>query len=340
MRLLVVLFFASSIFIYAQNPPSQTTSTTTTHHPRWKKKPASSEGSGPAGTVFDPNSPDNSCSPTDNFQLLCALPYTGRPRQIDQSCGHCGNAEQSSMSAQEVLAEEWQNFQKNNLCAEQPQPPTLIATADLKELQVLVDAIPGFKYGNPHGSSSGPPPDRSKLRDLPALSSGKTLHEGDLVTFVGYLVEEHYSPPSASSAGESVNCVFSDHPNVDIHIALSDTKVPFDPKASAAVRDPILCQTASAEMIPHSRPETWEVTDLESVSDRQVKVTGQLFFDGSHHPCGPKHGKSDPSRIASWEIHPIYEFQVCKTSSSPCKDSDWETIDQALQESKSPVEEP
>ena len=202
MRILLVLLFTASMFTYLQNASSQTTSTTTAHHPRWKKKPVSGEASGPAGTAFDPNSPDTSCSPTDHFQLLCALPYTGRPRQIDQSCGHCGNAEQGNLPAQEVLAEEWQNFQKNNLCAEQPQPPTLIATADLKELQGLVDAITGFKYGNPHGGGgSGPPPDRSKLRSLPALSNGKTLREGDLVIYVGYLVEEHYSPRTRTVQG-------------------------------------------------------------------------------------------------------------------------------------------
>jgi len=340
MRIVLVLVFVASLFPFAQNALSQTTSSTKAQHPRWKKKPPSTAVPGATGTEFDPNSPDTSCSPTDHFQLLCALPYTGRPRQIDQSCGHCGNAEQSSMSAPEVLGEEWQNFQKNNLCAGQPQSPSLITTADLKELQALVDAIPGFKYGNPHGGGSGPPPDRSKLRNLPALSSGKTFHEGDLVTYVGFLVEEHYSPPDAHSAGESVNCGFSDHSNVDIHIALSDSKIQFDPKAKAAVRDPILCKTASAEMTPHYRPEIWEVADLERVSDRQVKITGQLFFDGSHHPCGPQHGSSDPSRIASWEIHPIYEFQVCKTSTSPCADSDWQTMDEALQEMKSPVEEP
>jgi hypothetical protein len=331
---IILLFSAISI---GQNPPTVTTGTSKAHHPRWRKHKTVTTVPAVSGTT---GFSVDECSPSDHFELICALPYTARPRQIDQSCGHCGDAEQSSMSPDKVLAEEWQNFQKTNFCAS--GQPTQITTADFKELQTLVDAIPDFQYGNPHAGGSGPPLDRSKLQNLPALSSGKTLHEGDLVTYVGYLAEEHYSPSSASSTGESVNCHFTDQPNVDIHIALSETQIRVDTHAKASVKDPILCETVSAELIPHYRPENWEFAQLEQVSDRQVKLTGQLFFDGSHHPCGPHHSRSDPSRAASWEIHPVYDIQVCRNSSGSCdptRDSDWKSMDSALQEFGSTIEE-
>ena len=77
------------------------------------------------------------------------------------------------------------------------------------------------------------------------------------------------------------------------------------------------------------RPEAW--TDLPNLSiKRPVRVTGPLFFDGSHRPC---HGDTRPSpnRISVWEIHPVYQFEVCKNKSlSSCKvgdDTVWVPLD-------------
>ena len=43
-----------------------------------------------------------------------------------------------------------------------------------------------------------------------------------------------------------------------------------------------------------------------------VRVTGQLFFDSSHVPCaGGKEVRTNPRRFSLWEIHPIYQFEVC-----------------------------
>jgi hypothetical protein len=43
-----------------------------------------------------------------------------------------------------------------------------------------------------------------------------------------------------------------------------------------------------------------------------VRIAGQQFFDSSHVPCanGAPVG-SNPKRISLWEIHPIYNFEVC-----------------------------
>src|SRR5690242_5084365 len=108
MSKVLAVFFMVSLLAAGQNPPGGATAAGGAHHPRWRKhKPTPPTPTESTGTSFSVDT----CNPADHFELLCALPYTGRARQIDQSCGHCGDAERSTMSAQKILAEEWQNFQ-------------------------------------------------------------------------------------------------------------------------------------------------------------------------------------------------------------------------------------
>lgn len=269
---------------------------------------------------------------SDHFQLFCALPYDGRPHELDSSCGHCGDALESGLTGAKLTAELSQNFQKDNLCTA-TDSPTVITPQDLRKLQDEVNAIPGFDYGNSHAGGFGPPLDRAPLKNM-ARVNGKNLQEGMLVRYVGFMVEEHYSPRSSSDSGESVNCGSTDHPNVDIHIALGDRSERLSKRADAAEKQRVLCPTITAEMVPHFRPDDWEVDQLDSVSDRQVRVTGQLFFDGSHRACDdPRRATSDPKRISSWEIHPVYAFEICKSTSGTCdvsRDADWEPVTEAL----------
>jgi hypothetical protein len=100
----------------------------------------------------------------------------------------------------------------------------------------------------------------------------------------------------------------------DIHITLAE-----DPGEAK------LCNTIVAEIIPHYRPAAWDLFDSPDYTNffktHQVKITGQLFFDGSHVPCTAE-GKAgnnpardnakDFERLALWEIHPIYAIDVCK----------------------------
>jgi hypothetical protein len=65
--------------------------------------------------------------------------------------------------------------------------------------------------------------------------------------------------------------------------------------------------------------------------ERPVRITGPLFFDSSHQPC--RDGKRpNPKRISVWEIHPIYQFEVCKnkalTACDVGNDSQWIPLDQ------------
>jgi hypothetical protein len=77
------------------------------------------------------------------------------------------------------------------------------------------------------------------------------------------------------------------------------------------------CDSITAEMSPHFRPEDWDSGVLKSLG-RPVRLTGHLFFDGSHKPCRPGKAAS-PKRASVWEIHPVYQVDVCKnTSLSGC----------------------
>jgi hypothetical protein len=234
----------------------------------------------------------------------CKLPYNEKPEKglAIESCGLQGNA-------QDKTPEAVQNPHKNDLCVTGVAQPVTIS--DLVKLQEEVDDS-GMEYGSRFQHKS-PPMDRSPLTKLPPLPSGIQLGEGSLVTFVGYLADAHYSPASSSSKGESVNCSKAEHEMADIHIALSAE--PGKIKSKDPKRIEKFCRTISAEFIPHARPAIWDTSTLNQVIDleRPVRVTGQLFFDASHEPChdGVPVG-SDPRRIAGWEIHPIYTFEICK----------------------------
>jgi hypothetical protein len=80
---------------------------------------------------------------------------------------------------------------------------------------------------------------------------------------------------------------------------------------------------------------------------RPVRLTGQLFFDGSHGPCRPGRPAS-PKRASVWEVHPIYRVDVCRnTTVSGCPvhdESKWiplnefETQDEQNHEEAEPVD--
>jgi hypothetical protein len=79
-------------------------------------------------------------------------------------------------------------------------------------------------------------------------------------------------PPTVKK-GELVNCKITGAESKDVHIEL--VKMASEDDA---------CNSVTAEMSPHLRPESW--TDLPGLAiKRPVRITGPLFFDGSHRPC-------------------------------------------------------
>lgn len=240
----------------------------------------------------------------------CKTPYNEEPSTglAVESCGVNGDSPSGS-------GEFVQNPHKNELCGSGAVQDVTIT--DLLNLQREVDDS-GMPFGSSFGGGSGPPKDRTPLKNLPALANGLKIEEGDWVSFVGFLSEAHYMPKSESApkkgkGGESVNCHSTQHAMADIHLAFSSEK------GRITAKDPNrrqkTCNTISGEMIPHLRPEVWNVDNLNQVIDleRPVRITGQLFFDASHVPC--RNGSipgGNPLRISGWEIHPIYTLEVCK----------------------------
>src|ERR1051326_7588678 len=255
------------------------------------------------------------CNKTLPLQLK---PFTHQPQRIDFLCGNSGCFKSA--------ANDKQNAQKNNFCAptDSVTPVTLATFSQLNEASNNEPSIP----------KGEPPVSRAKLTNLIKLGHGKRLGEGQTVSFLGYVLDAHHSNvdkdnPLTAGNGESVQCNLLGCAYNDIHITLAE-----DPNEKK------LCNTIVAEIIPHHRPPAWDLFDspdyVNFFKTHPVKITGQLFFDGSHVPCTAE-GKAglnpardnakDFERLALWEIHPIYAIEVCQkadqTQCNPANQSAW-----------------
>jgi hypothetical protein len=236
------------------------------------------------------------------FSQKCSSPFfpSDEPTVMDNtSCTISGNGG----------AETWQNDAKNNFCASgDPNDPILTSIPELVALQAKAQQIPNINFGNtrshPLTSKAGPVQDRAPLQ---------AIGEGSLVQLVGYV------KIARQEGAESVNCG-SNVPNAaayhDIHISI--VLSPADQECSGVV----------VEMTPHHRPDTWTPQLVNKVASAGllVRVTGQRMFDSSHTPCqngSPISG--DPARISLWEIHPIYNFEVCPQGN--CSSGGWVRLD-------------
>lgn len=231
----------------------------------------------------------------DTLKPKCALPFASiaTTQPIDSECGTDGDAS-GSLGAQDAV--------KNNFCA--TGKTVTLTFADYAPLQAAAVQKLGEHYT--------PPADRSVLHDLVTLH-GTKVGEGDVVRLVAYVDRARYSDVGD---GESVNCHLKNDGNNDVHIPLVETKGDDE------------CTSVTAEISPHFRPTSWTVKNLNDLTV-PVRITGQLFFDGSHKPCsGDK--VENPKRRSVWEIHPVYAVEVCKTAGhcDASKDSQWIALDQ------------
>ncbi|MGA2371778.1 MAG: hypothetical protein ACLPPV_04230 [Candidatus Korobacteraceae bacterium] len=213
---------------------------------------------------------------------------------IDSSCGLTGTGKGGSAL---------QNQTKNNFCAGTTYQA--ITQQDILSKQTKVAALPGYLQWDQENM----PTSRADF---------VSLGEGTAVQFIGYVVEAHYAD---LTSGESVNCeVKDDEASNDIHIALA-------PQPGVTNQ----CLSNSAEMIPHYRPASWNVTYLQKIGNSTlVRVSGQLMYDADHKICGEQgfSASDNPSRLSGWEIHPVYNFEVCaQQSGGTCSQwvalSDW-----------------
>ncbi len=266
-----------------------------------------------------PTTTNNGCTKHDKFPLKCnPFGSASQKHPIDNVCGVSGDATEQGDQIQDSV--------KNNLCASTSVHEVTIS--DLKSLQSGVDES-GLKYGNRHVDSSLPPPPVNR-EEFFEKEKASGLGEGDTVFFIGYIAEAKPGSP------ETVNCHCTGALFNDIHVALADhpLKLKTAPaNASAAAKhrvtvsnDAALCTNSfTAEVSPHLRPAVLTRARLDALKDKSiVKITGQIFFDASHHPCkGTAGGSEDPARFTSWEIHPVYAVDVCKKSTlAECRGDD------------------
>ncbi|MGH9749932.1 MAG: hypothetical protein ACRD6R_08420 [Candidatus Polarisedimenticolia bacterium] len=241
--------------------------------------------------------------PAPEFNPGCIFPPgLTEERPIDRTCGLEGQTASAAHRAQ--------NRAKNNFCA--PEPVLPVVFADFANLQ---DAV--RERGIPFGGG-GLPADRRDLHHLIESDNGELIGEGMRVRFTGYILHARYSN---TGKGETVNCKKRGAENNDIHLDL----------ARKATAEP--CDTITAEISPHRRPDAWTPANLRDIGRRPVRVTGNLFFDASHVPCTEER-VSSPARASSWEIHPVYALDVCwHTTTGRCPaddDSVWTPLDEWL----------
>jgi hypothetical protein len=248
------------------------------------------------------------------FPMQCSLPpaSSGPVRTVDQQCGLSGAGDTDAHLAQ--------NAAKNNFCAQ--GAPVDLSREDFERLQRAVEQA-GIQFGE----RDNLPNDRSLLRQLLTLQSGTRVGEGSLVRHVGYISHPRYSNVRN---GESVNCNLTGQRNNDIHFDLVQDK------GDAA------CGSVTSEITPHHRSRMYEVDvlRLSRLSERPLRVTGQLFFDASHLPCKDGRPQENLKRISLWEIHPVYRIDVCnKTVLEDCsvvEERVWKPLEDFL---NSPEEE-
>ena len=226
---------------------------------------------------------------------------------VDQTCALKGKTTSPPRS-------QLQNSVKNNFCGLPANQPPQTFTP-----QMLID----LQRNNHIPSGQGKEPtDRAQLR---------SLGEGKVIRLKAYLIEAHHAD---LGNGESVNCDRPKEEDNDVHMALG---------AQPSTQE---CDSISAEISPHYRPASWnEIGHFEkwnpatkrydpnpTIASRlqahPYRITGQLFFDASHAPC-PCGTACNPIRASVWEIHPIYNIEVCKagTSCDENTDADWIAFD-------------
>jgi hypothetical protein len=236
-----------------------------------------------------------------------ALPFAALEvkHPIDATCGIKGKP--SSPAASQT-----QNQVKNDFCKAANAPESFTP-------QMFIDLEHKTKIKSGTGKE---PADRTALQNL---------GEGKIVRMKANLIEAHHADVGT---GESVNCGGLTEEDNDIHIA-------FGPSANSKE-----CSSVSGEISPHFRPASWSaIGDFEKFNPatklnvvdpvlasrlqaHPYRITGQLFFDASHTLCACG-TKCNPSRGSRWEIHPIYNIEVCKAGAA-CNadnDSDWISFD-------------
>jgi hypothetical protein len=223
------------------------------------------------------------------FTVECQLPFENikNHHSIDDNCAARGSA--GANDSPEGL----QNLAKNNLCAATPAPgPALVTFISFKKLQQKLDQkTPEAKHWN----AQHLPAKRNVLAGVYTTTENATIGEGSVVKFAAWLMKLR------KGGSESCNCDpnSTDKASIDMHLVLI---------SSSDRENTPECKSVTAEISPHFRSDKWDGDALLKANDHPLRFTGQLMYDAAHRPCSgspPKGSQGTPSRIASWEIHPV-----------------------------------
>jgi hypothetical protein len=174
------------------------------------------------------------------------------------------------------------------------------------------------------------PPGLKKTNHLAMKDDLGKLGEGQIFGAVGYLYDvivEHE---------ESSNCELDDSRtdarSVDFHIYIG-----FDDGLAERIKNktttPSDAQTINresliVEMTPHYRDlfkRGWSPDAVKKELGNRVRVVGQLMVDSEHYVKGQDCLISDAGqkcwRGTVWELHPVTDFQVCRSGSCPDQNS-------------------
>jgi hypothetical protein len=312
---LILLFVTVPIISCTQPPSNGNANAPTPRSSPQPTAPSSPVARGPHCGDAPPANPANCKLNIDQpFNPGCSPPFSdAQSHDIDAHCPNEGCAKNDNDKAQ--------NKVKNNLCAS--GTPIQISVTSIDNLQAAIDKL--VQQGNfSYGDKAPKPADRAKLKGLSTVDlngNPVTLGEGDLVTLEGFVLDAKHDDTYVLGSGpegfkgEGVNCNNSLFDWNDIHIALGQTATAEE------------CSSVTAEIIPHFRPPLWDRFDVDPctsphvnnplpVKGQRVRISGQLFFDGSHSPgpCSEAHGPNSFPRRSVWEIHPVYAIEIFDSS--------------------------
>ena len=232
-------------------------------------------------------------------------------------------------SSQNPNYDAYLNFLKNQLLDSNSAAEKTLTQADLDDRE---QALPDTLTSRNHGDHA---------QELAADG----MDEGKIVSIVGTLFY------AIHSGKETCNCELAGSEDVvDFHIGIgfgnfplsadaldklrsgnirddSAMKAEFTPRELAQLQQPSFI----VEMTPHFRenhPELgWTLDAIQNATGHKVRVTGQLMVDNAHHmrndDCGLQNATNKCWRATIWEIHPITDFEVCRTDACTANSSDW-----------------
>ena len=238
------------------------------------------------GSLFAQDTFQPKCNPDGNF---------GTKTQFDTTCSSATGTSKPNTGS---FA---QDKTKNNFCSGSD-----ISQIHIIDLKTLENAI----SGNPQYASwkvGKEPPSRTPFTSLKGA-----FHEGQQVQLTAYIYE---AEAADTDSGETVNCQMGTESGA-LHQVSSEQAKQFNDIHIALVTAPDVtdeCQSVTAEITPHYRNSGWTETVFNGkLKGKLVRVTGQLMYDASHKPCTTT-AQEPPRRQSAWEIHPVYQVEVCST---------------------------